>query len=125
MSYDKQNWQTGDVITANKLNHIEDGIANGGGVVVVHVTEEDDTFTLDKTWNELQELLASGALVATVDEYTGTTTMQFLAQTFASLDGTTYAVAFIGGAIKPDWTGETTVAVYSCESADGYPYFED
>ena len=26
MSYTKQNWQTGDVITANKLNHIEDGI---------------------------------------------------------------------------------------------------
>ena len=123
MSYDKQNWQTGDVITANKLNHIEDGIANGGGVVVVHVTEENDTFTLDKTWNELQELLASGALVATVSEDTGFTTMQFLTQTYS--DNGTYAVAFIGGAIKPDWTGETAVAVYSCESADGYPYFED
>ena len=123
MSYDKTTWQTGDVITANKLNHIEDGIANGGGVVVVHVTEEGDTFTLDKTWNELQELLASGALVATVSEDTGFTTMQFLTQTYS--DNGTYAVAFIGGAIKPDWTGETAVAVYSCESADGYPYFED
>lgn len=26
MSYEKQTWQKGDVITANKLNHIEDGI---------------------------------------------------------------------------------------------------
>jgi len=26
MTYVKQTWQTGDVITAEKLNHIEDGI---------------------------------------------------------------------------------------------------
>lgn len=30
MAYEKQTWQTGDVITADKLNHIEDGIASGG-----------------------------------------------------------------------------------------------
>lgn len=124
MSYDKQNWQTGDVITANKLNHIEDGIAGaGGGGVVVHITEEEDVFTLDKTWNELQELLSSGALVVALSEDVGYTTMQFLSQ--AHSDNGTYAVAFISASIKPDWTGETAVAVYSCESADGYPYFED
>ena len=123
MSYDKQNWQTGDVITANKLNHIEDGIANGGGVVVVHVTEEDDVFTLDKTWNELQELLASGALVATVQEDSGFTTMQFLSEAH-SFNGT-YAVAFVGAVITPEWAGQTAVSVFSCESADGYPYVED
>lgn len=27
MAYDKQTWATGQVVTANKLNHIEDGIA--------------------------------------------------------------------------------------------------
>lgn len=26
MSYTKQTWQTGDTITAEKLNHIEDGV---------------------------------------------------------------------------------------------------
>ena len=31
MSYEKQTWETGEVITAEKLNHIEDGIAEGGG----------------------------------------------------------------------------------------------
>ena len=30
MSYEKQTWTTGDTITANKLNHMEDGIAEGG-----------------------------------------------------------------------------------------------
>ena len=28
MSYKKQTWKNGDIITAEKLNHIEDGIAN-------------------------------------------------------------------------------------------------
>lgn len=28
MAYEKQTWQTGDTITADKLNHIEDGINN-------------------------------------------------------------------------------------------------
>ena len=40
MSYDKQTWQRGDVITANKLNHMEDGIATGGGVLVVNLIDE-------------------------------------------------------------------------------------
>ena len=31
MSYNKTTWQTGDVITATKLNNIEDGIANASG----------------------------------------------------------------------------------------------
>ena len=31
MSYSKQTWQTGDTITAAKLNHMEDGIDGAGG----------------------------------------------------------------------------------------------
>lgn len=30
MSYEKQTWATGDVISAEKLNHIEDGIESAG-----------------------------------------------------------------------------------------------
>lgn len=29
MAYDKQTWANGDVITAAKLNHMEDGIEDG------------------------------------------------------------------------------------------------
>lgn len=40
MSYEKQTWATGDVITAEKLNHMEDGIAGaesgGGGGESIH-----------------------------------------------------------------------------------------
>lgn len=31
MAYDKQTWQTGDIITAPKLNHMEDGIESAPG----------------------------------------------------------------------------------------------
>lgn len=34
MAYEKQAWACGDVITADKLNHMEDGIA-GGGITVI------------------------------------------------------------------------------------------
>lgn len=33
MAYTKQTWNCGDEITAEKLNHIEDGIENAGGVL--------------------------------------------------------------------------------------------
>lgn len=32
MAYTKQTWNTGDVITEEKLNHMEDGVATGGGI---------------------------------------------------------------------------------------------
>ena len=52
MSYTKQTWETGDIITAEKLNHMEDGISEGGGgVLVVH----DVDGTLDKTWQEIYD----------------------------------------------------------------------
>ena len=36
MAYEKQTWKTGDVITEEKLNHMEDGIATGGGIYSVN-----------------------------------------------------------------------------------------
>lgn len=32
MAYEKNNWQTGDVITKEKLNHMEEGISNAGNL---------------------------------------------------------------------------------------------
>jgi len=55
MSYEKQNWKNGDVITETKLNHMEDGIASGGGVLVVGVTVDGSTGTLTNTWQEIHD----------------------------------------------------------------------
>lgn len=40
MAYEKQTWHTGDVITQEKLNHMEDGIANAGTLVVHQIYSE-------------------------------------------------------------------------------------
>ena len=40
MAYEKQTWHTGDVITEGKLNHMEEGIANAGALVI-HLIESE------------------------------------------------------------------------------------
>ena len=39
MAYEKQTWTTGEVITQEKLNHMEDGIAEGNGVEIVDIVQ--------------------------------------------------------------------------------------
>ena len=51
MSYTPTNWATGDVITAAKLNKLEQGVASAGGVLIA----TDTNGTLDKTWQELYD----------------------------------------------------------------------
>ena len=76
MAYEKQNWECGQVITADKLNHMEDGIANAGGDCdcgVVHIItpenpECQDQAALDKTYNEILSAIHSGQAVMFVGE---------------------------------------------------------
>lgn len=67
MGYEKQTWVNGEVITDNKLNHMEDGIANAGGgdLFVVTVTPDSDweVFTTDKTYSEVESAVESGKVV--------------------------------------------------------------
>lgn len=66
MAYEKQTWVTGEVITKEKLNHMEDGIANsGGGMFIVNVDEDNK---LDKTWNEIMNAFKNG-LVPAIAKY--------------------------------------------------------
>ena len=71
MSYTKQTWQTGDIITAAKLNHMEDGISGGSGGGVLITTSVGGT--LDKTWKEINDALLAGTnvFVATERSYEG------------------------------------------------------
>lgn len=70
MAYNPTNWECGDVVTAEKLNKLEEAVENlslaieGGGSepLVVRVTMEQDTpsageitYTLDKTWQEISD----------------------------------------------------------------------
>lgn len=56
MAYTPTTWNTGDDVTATKLNKIENGIANAGSAVIVTETNN----TLDKTFAEIYDLVHSG-----------------------------------------------------------------
>lgn len=61
MSYTPNTWATGDTITAEKLNNMEQGIAGAGGVLVATMTYPESTF--NKTWQEIYDAMADGRAV--------------------------------------------------------------
>ena len=78
MSYEKNIWKTGDVITSTKLNHMEDGIANAGGILVIGGlnfgmgrTSYQFIGTADKTWQEIDNALVAGVRCVVVGSYMG------------------------------------------------------
>jgi len=66
MAYTKTTWTNGDLITASKLNKMEQGIADGasGGVMVITETydPEAETSTLSATWQEIKDSMSSGVV---------------------------------------------------------------
>ncbi len=64
MSYEPTVWKDGDLVTSAKLNKLEQGVANGGGILVVH---EDENGRLDRTWHEIYN--ADFVIISHIDEY--------------------------------------------------------
>lgn len=60
MSYTKQTWSNGDVITEAKLNHMEDGIASGANTLLVTPADSNDSWVFDKTWQEIHDAFFNG-----------------------------------------------------------------
>lgn len=76
MAYEKHTWETGETITAEKLNHMEDGIADGvsGITVIAQFQREEDTdeFSLDSinyTFKEVMDAVTSGKSVSLIVKY--------------------------------------------------------
>ncbi len=73
MAYEPQTWETGHRITAEKMNHIEQGIAGAGGgstePLIVNVTENDDSYYMDKTFGEIRRAFLSGQTILVIDSY--------------------------------------------------------
>lgn len=73
MSYEPTNWQKGDIITAEKLNKLENGVvsAGGGGSGVFEIFfevywDEDanaDVVTCDKTLDEISAAKTAGQYI--------------------------------------------------------------
>lgn len=114
MSYEKQNWKNGDVITETKLNHMEDGIATGGVLVVNGVYDEQaGKVTLDKTWQEIYD--ATLAIIVDDVNNDGTAISVEYIMSFGSIGGTYSLTSLAVGLLG------TKTATYTCDSADGYP----
>lgn len=103
--YEKQNWKTGDVITQEKLNHMEDGIAsaiaNAGAVLIVNANENG---TLDKTWQEIHD-----APLAVI---------KFIPDDNQISTGIVVTTSISGGDYNVEDNGGT---IYTADSAEGYP----
>ena len=112
MAYTKQTWNNGDIITADKLNHIEDGIAEGGsgggGVFVVHRTNNN---ILDKTWQEIDTAIRNLQLVFLFDSGEG----------FAGMAPVSYAGEQEGHYLVDFNNGSGSFLEYITQSPDGYP----
>lgn len=69
MSYTKTTWKTGDVITAEKLNKVEDQVAAneeaissaGGGVFIVNIDAEDNSGTITATADKTRQEMSAAA----------------------------------------------------------------
>lgn len=62
MTYIPTQWNTGDIVTAEKLNKLEIGVARGNGIVPSIVNSETDEITIDRSFDDLTELVANGTL---------------------------------------------------------------
>ena len=118
MAYVKTVWETGDVITAAKLNNAENGIeaANEkGGVFMISETNVEDVHTLGKTWQEIHDAIESGDLCVI---------------RYVSSPSLTYNV-YVDMADYYDNDGTTVYRIvsseinYLCDSADAYPVYTD
>ena len=76
MAYTPTNWQNGDVITADKLNKLENGVASAGGgseelLVTFTIVNGDEDYELsaDKTFAEVSYAITEGIPVRGVMKY--------------------------------------------------------
>lgn len=89
MSYTPYTWQRGDVITSEKLNHIESGIesASAGGVFWVTFSYSDETYeySKDKTYTEIATALINNNLV--LGKYNGSVGGPYFASSQSEVGG--------------------------------------
>ena len=118
MEYEKQTWVTGNRITAEKLNHMEDGIssAQGGGGTsepLIVKASNNTSGTLDHTWNEIANA-PSAWMEFTDGLYTRRGLITKLAQSRIE-----YQVEFA----FPSEGAVQLMTVFTANTADDYPSY--
>lgn len=111
MAYVKTTWQTGDVITAEKLNHAEGGIEAHDPFIVIE-SDTDTGTALNKTWQEINDALMAGKYCPVWYLYEDVPSNQVGVIISAQALLNTYVVNMTEG---------STGVQYIAQSADGYP----
>ena len=129
MAYDKQTWVNGEVITAEKLNHMEDGIAGAGGSLIVNWVDN----ALDKTVAELYAAYNSGTpifvrlIYGSPEVYEGLQRLApvILLYNYNYANNIRVVVAFTQqvSLTGKDFTFTPATAIFSAESTTDYPEF--
>lgn len=59
MSYTPTEWHTGDLIVAEKLNNMENGVVSANDRLYFTRTQVDDTYRLTATWQEIKDAVVA------------------------------------------------------------------
>lgn len=108
MSYEPTNWKAGDTVTSAKLNKLEQGIANSGGIQIIHM---DENKTLDKTWQEIHD---GGFGVLIIETQSGA----LLYEPIIQISNTNNFFAIITITQGP---GGFSYSIYEAQSSNDYP----
>lgn len=109
MAYTPTVWAVGDVMTATKLNKLENGIASAHGLVV-NETFSNDVHTMNKTWQEISNTLKNG--FCPVLKRSDTKSMLVMSAEYVN---NTYSV------VVNNYNGTVLNLIYTTNSASGYP----
>ena len=103
MSYTPTEWKTGDIVSSQRLNKLEEGVEGAYEVMVINNNDN----TLDKTWQEIYD--AIGAVALCVVQETDTIRKAIDIVSSVSSTGNEYIVTTVMG------------NEYKASSSTGYP----
>ena len=114
MAYEKHTWETGEKITAEKLNNLEDGVSGNGGILLVTATYDGQNYQADKTFSEILEAIQNNLIVKVIYTNQYGLTLHMSLQSVGSYNitfGTT--LYFDGGGEE-----EPSIEFYECSIAN-------
>lgn len=122
MAYEPKTWECGDVVSADALNHMEQGIANAGGGGTLIIKQDNEASTAekavyDKTWQEVYDALKNGTRVIMLFETTLPPGIATLSITTATNNTAEPSAPY---QIYAESRSGSTIAL--ADTADGYLY---
>lgn len=129
MAYEPKTWVCGETITAEALNHMENGIEAVQPMILTFggTTQEeaDDALVqgarLNATWQEINDAFRAGRrIVAIANPYFGELLGDFAIQVLTVGNGTQGAMYFGKPEVVVSWSGQDARTL-TCDTVNDYP----